>query len=275
MWPVSNLYNYLFASSTQTGTRAPKPKYIYNWKRQSADIRDYQLEESKLTTLNFPKSYSLRNDMPPVLDQKKLGSCVSNATANALRYCLKKEHEVDFAPSRLYMYYYTRLIEGNINEDTGCDIRDAMKELHTYGGCHESVWPYDISKFTKRPANKCTREAKTHLEGFKYVAVRQNLNSIKTALVSGFPVIFGVNVYSSFESQDAMETGNIPMPDTDSEELLGGHCILLCGYDDTTELFTFENSWGNVGDAGYFTLPYEYVLDKELASDFWVINFWK
>lgn len=273
MWPSLNINNYFFT----TIPVKPTPKYIYNWKRQAVDARDYKLDELvHLTALSFPKKYSLREQLPPVLDQGHLGSCVSNATANALRYCLKKEHEVDFAPSRLYMYYYTRLIEGNVNKDTGCDIRDAMKELHTYGGCHESVWPYDISKFTKRPANKCTREAKTHLEGFKYVAVRQNLNSIKSALVSGFPVIFGVDVYSSFESPDAMETGNIQMPDTDKEELLGGHCILLCGYDDTTELFTFQNSWNtSVGDLGFFTLPYKYVLDKNLASDFWVINFWK
>jgi C1A family cysteine protease len=172
------------------------------------------------------------------------------------------------------MYYYTRLIEGNPNEDTGTTIRDMMKELHTYSDCHEDLWPYNISQFAKRPPNKCTKEALTHLKNFKYRAVRQNENVIKTALYSGFPIIFGVDVYESFQSDESMSTGNIPMPDTYTEELLGGHCILLCGYCDETKLFTFQNSWGNVGDKGFFTLPYEYVLNKSLSSDFWIINFW-
>lgn len=276
MWGLSYL------SSWFSEKKAYQPKYIYNFKRQPDDIRDFQFEEDALRFYSsLPTKYSLRKDMPPVLDQGRLGSCVSNATANALEYCLKKEHEIEFAPSRLYMYYYTRLIEGNVGEDTGCVIRDAMKELRTYGGCHESIWPYDISQFTKRPSNKCTREGKSHLDGFKYLAVRQNVNSIKRAITSGFPIIFGVDVYESFESDDAMETGNIPIPNPSREQLLGGHCILLCGYDDSTKLFTFQNSWNTgtpehpIGDAGYFTLPYEYVLDKSLASDFWVVSFWK
>jgi C1A family cysteine protease len=267
MWGLSYL------SSWFSEKKVYQPKYIYNFKRQTDDIRDFQFQEDVNSSL--PDKYSLRKDMPPVLDQGRLGSCVSNATANALEYCLKKEHEIEFAPSRLYMYYYTRLIEGNVGEDTGCIIRDAMKELRTYGGCHESIWPYDISQFTKRPSNKCTREGRSHLEGFKYLAVRQTLNGIKEAISKGFPIIFGVDVYDSFESDDAMETGNIPMPNPSREQLLGGHCILLCGYDDSTKLFTFQNSWGNVGDSGFFTLPYEYVLDRNLASDFWVVTFWK
>ena len=82
-------------------------------------------------------------------------------------------------------------------------------------------------------------------------------------------------MFSSFESDEAMSTGNIPLPETDNEEALGGHCILMTGYDDNTKLFSFQNSWGeSVGDKGYFTIPYEYVLDENLASDFWIINFW-
>jgi C1A family cysteine protease len=270
------MWNYLFGSKKEKIV----PKYIYNFKRQKDDIRDLVFD-GVIENENLPSQFSLRSEMPPVLDQGRLGSCVSNATANALRYCLKKEHEIEFAPSRLYMYYYTRLIEGNPNEDTGTTIRDMMKELHTYGDCHEDLWPYDISQFTKRPPNKCTKEALTHLKNFKYKAVRQNLNSIKSALYSGFPIIFGVDVYESFQSEESMSTGNIPMPNTYSEELLGGHCIDLVGYDDNTRLFTFQNSWGignlehPVGDQGFFTLPYEYVLDSSLASDFWIINFWK
>ncbi|HLG96380.1 MAG TPA: hypothetical protein VKX49_08720 [Bryobacteraceae bacterium] len=49
-------------------------------------------------------------------------------------------------------------------------------------------------------------------------------------------------------------------------------CHLPDRYDDAKQLFTFRNSWGSSwGDQGYGYLPYAYVLDPSLASDFWVI----
>jgi C1A family cysteine protease len=206
--------------------------------------RDIYYEEDVNIT-EFPTKVYLRESgfVPTVLDQGRLGSCVTNATANGLEFCLKKEKEIDFLPSRLYMYYYTRLIEGNPNKDTGCTIRDCMKEISTYGVCPESMFPYDISKFTIRPSNECMRVAREHIDGFRYVSVRQNARSIKEVLVSGYPIIFGVDVYESFQSREAMETGDIPMPNVWRERLLGGHAILMTGYDDESERFTFENSW--------------------------------
>ena len=55
--------------------------------------------------------------------------------------------------------------------------------------------------------------------------------------------------------------------------MLGGHAIVIVGYDEEKRLFTFRNSWGeDWGDKGYGYLPYDYVCDKDLASDFWVIT---
>ena len=40
--------------------------------------------------------------------------------------------------------------------------------------------------------------------------------------------------------------------------------------------FFIQNSWGtDVGKQGYFTIPYKYVLDPNLASDFWVFTLFK
>jgi C1A family cysteine protease len=260
------MFSYFFGKKSE-------PLYIYNYKWDKKDDRDLQFEPVNTTT-ELPSEFSLKDQMPPVLNQKNLGSCVSNATANALQFCLKKECEIVFAPSRLYMYYYTRLIEGHPDKDTGTSIRDMMKELHTYGDCQEDLWPYDISKFTQRPPNKCTKQALTHINKFKYQSVKQNLDTIKRALVSGFPVIIGVAVFESFQSRESMKTGDIQMPKR-GEELLGYHCVLLTNFDDSTQRFGFQNSWSeNVGNKGYFTIPYEYICDKELAGDFWIINFW-
>ena len=57
---------------------------------------------------------------------------------------------------------------------------------------------------------------------------------------------------------------------TKNEKVLGGHAVMLCGYDDKTEMFIVRNSWGSEwGDKGYFYMPYDFI--KQYASDFWVL----
>jgi C1A family cysteine protease len=78
-------------------------------------------------------------------------------------------------------------------------------------------------------------------------------------------------VYDSFESPEVASTGEVPMPGAD-EQLRGGHAVLAVGYDDSTQRFLVRNSWGDQwGDGGYFTMPYEYLTNPDLAQDFWAI----
>jgi C1A family cysteine protease len=55
--------------------------------------------------------------------------------------------------------------------------------------------------------------------------------------------------------------------------MLGGHAVLAVGYDDNAQRFIVRNSWGRRwGIAGYFTMPYAYLADDNLAADFWTIR---
>jgi C1A family cysteine protease len=57
------------------------------------------------------------------------------------------------------------------------------------------------------------------------------------------------------------------------EKLLGGHAVIAVGYDDTQQRFIVRNSWGpKWGMAGYFTIPYQYLTDTNLADDFWTVR---
>jgi len=252
------------------------PKYIYNHRKQPIDERDHKfhLTVPQLTT-TLPSHVDLRTTgfMPPVLDQSQIGSCTANATSNALRYCLHKEKVTDFQPSRLFIYYYSRLIENSVNEDSGAVIRDVMKAVQTYGACSENNWGYDISKFTVHPPTNVVRAAQSHVKNFQYLAVNQDLNSIKNALVQNFPIVFGMSVYSSFESDTVAKTGQVPMPNLQTEQNLGGHCQLICGFQDSTQTFIVMNSWNvSWGDKGFCYIPYAYLLDASLSQDFWVIK---
>ena len=244
------------------------PKHYYGWKHDKNDDRDF-IYKSCLTPL--PSSLSLRGKMPPVLDQLQLGSCTSNSICNAFRFDEIKQSLPNIERSRLFLYYNERVIDGDVNTDDGASIRDGIKSANTTGICSSDLWPYDITKFKEKPPQECYNNAKLN-HTIVYQKVNQNLNDMKSALYSGYPIVIGFVVYTSMESTIVAQTGNVPMP-SDGEQVLGGHAILLCGYDDDKQLFNFQNSWGTSwGDLGFGTIPYAYVSKPELASDFWIME---
>jgi C1A family cysteine protease len=51
---------------------------------------------------------------------------------------------------------------------------------------------------------------------------------------------------------------------------MGGHAVLAVGYSDRDQRFIVRNSWGkDWGRAGYFTMPYAYLANRNLSDDFW------
>jgi len=242
----------------------------YGWKPDLPDFRDHKFALEALDVL--PESIDLRNNMPVVYSQNELGSCTANAIAAAIEYDQKKNNLPSvYVPSRLFIYYQERTIEGTVNSDSGAMIRDGVKACNTIGACPEDLWPYDTAKFTENPSQICYDNAGTH-KIISYESVDQDLNSLKTVLASGFPIVFGFSVYSSFESPGVAQSGIVPMP-TQSDSMLGGHAVLISGFDNQKQSFLVRNSWGSGwGQQGYFWLPYDYVTNPNLADDFWVIK---
>jgi C1A family cysteine protease len=243
----------------------------YGWVPDLPDARDLLFSATRAAVAKLPPSIDLTAGMPPVYDQGQLGSCTANALGAAFEFDLKKQHSKDFMPSRLFIYYNERAIEGSISTDSGAQIRDGVKTLAKQGVCAETEWPYDPAKFAKKPTAACfTDGKKTKVASYQRVA--QNLNQLKGALAAGFPVVIGFTVYDSFESDEVAKTGVMPMP-APAEHVLGGHAVLVVGYDDASQRFRVRNSWGTSwGQKGYFTMPYEYLTNSGLSSDFWTLR---
>jgi C1A family cysteine protease len=256
------------------GCPTVKPTFKkYGWKKQLPDHRDIKFKLDRTITDNLPTSIDARKSgfMPHVYDQGSLGSCTANSIAAALEFDRAKQGLEVWTPSRLFIYYYERLGEGTVNSDSGAMIRDGYKVINTTGYAKETTWPYVTGRFTMAPSEAAMAEAATN-KSVQYQSVDQTETAIKTVLAQGYVISFGISVYASFEGRDVAANGFVPLPHT-SEKNLGGHAILLVGYDDNRKVYIFRNSWGkDWGDGGYGYLPYAYVHNENLASDFWVVE---
>lgn len=243
----------------------------YGWAPQLPDKRDLKYTVAKTPVL--PTKIDLRAMCPPVYDQGQLGSCVANATAGAFEYEQKRQGIQSWTPSRLFIYYNGRVIEGTVPYDYGLYVRDGIKTVVKSGVCNEIEWPYTISQFAVQPTTQCYTDAKKN-EATQYLSLNNSvITTLKTCLLEGYPFILGFTVYSSFESEHVATTGIMPMPNFKTEQVLGGHCVMCVGYDDSKSAFIMRNSWGTSwGLGGYFYMPYAYATDLDLASDFWTIR---
>ena len=216
--------------------RKPSAHGGYGWIRDIPDQRDYAYAAP---LMRFPKglppSVDLRSECPPIYDQGQLGSCTANGIAAAIEFDQRKLGNMEFTPSRLFIYYNERVIEGNVNQDSGAQIRDGIKSVATLGAPPETDWPYDTSKYTEKPSDIAYADAlKDIVTGYSRVA--QNLSQMEGCLAEGYPFVFGFTVYASFESDAVAQTGIVPMP-ASGERLLGGHCVAAVGYDSSRRCF--------------------------------------
>ena len=176
---LNYLYKKVYGSS--------KLERKYGWKKGDKYTKHCKM---LLTVENYHsniKLVDLRGKCPDVYDQGKLGSC----TANSLAFCYHydellniesnrliidnedttnitvklvsktKESNV-FVPSRLFIYYNERNLEGTVDKDAGAEIHDGIQVMNTIGVCPETDWVYDISKFAVKPDEKCYTEALNH-----------------------------------------------------------------------------------------------------------------
>ena len=251
----------------------------YGWKRDKLDPRDHY-RTFKHPTLGYPLTSSkvdLRNKCPHVYDQGSLGSCTANAIAFAYEYDQIKQHEVHiFTPSRLFIYYNERTMEGTVDYDAGAEIRDGIKSVNMQGICTEQEWPYNIYKFTVKPDNRWYEEGKKN-HRVAYKRINMHLDEMKNCLHNGLPFVFGFVVCESFEQIG--RDGVMMIPD-ENEDILGGHAVAAVGYDDNMEAngekgyFIIRNSWGkNWGtESGHFYMPYNFITNPKYCSDFWTIE---
>ena len=239
----------------------------YHWVKDKIDTRDHLYQ---LTNAAQSNVVDLRQYCSTIEDQGNLGSCTGQAIAGAIELLHKRQNRT-LDISRLFIYYYERVLIGTVNYDSGAYIRDGIKVCYKYGAPTENLWPYNIRKFRTVPQKTALIDAaKRKVTSYQRAA---DFNQVIDAITSGYPVTIGFSVYSSFDSPTVARTGIMPYPNVNKEKLLGGHAVLLVGYNKNNNTFIARNSWGTRwGDQGYFYMPFQVIQNNRMSSDFWVVK---
>ncbi len=245
------------------------------WLPDTPDQRDLTYTPRDIAPHAMPPVIDLRTKFPPVYNQGHLGSCTAQALAATFDFNRMLQGASFMSPSRLFIYWNERDMEGTVASDSGAMLRDGIKVLVQLGTPRESTWPYIIEKFTHKPPTVAYKEAEKS-QALTYQRIERppgdSLNDMLMCLNDGYPFVTGFMVYESFETKAVAKTGIVPMPDI-KERALGGHAVVVVGYNIDKEWFICRNSWGERwGDKGYFYMPFAYLESTELASDLWTIR---
>jgi C1A family cysteine protease len=245
----------------------------YGTIRDRHDARDHVFDPPARFRRHLPQTVDLRPHMPSVYNQRHLNSCSANALAAALWF---EEHRHDRnarypTPSRLFIYFNERVIEGNLAANGPVSLRSGYKTVNRDGVCAERLWPYDVRRFRRPPTAAC-RNAATRHKAIGYARVRTDLTDMRACLANRQPFTFGFQVHETFKSRLVKHTGVVPIP-THLDKTLGGHAMLVVGYFEDSRHFIVRNSWGSSwGDRGYCYIPYHYLMEPDLAWDFWTVS---
>jgi C1A family cysteine protease len=238
----------------------------YQADRQKSKDEAFSPKQSK----SLPGQIDLRPYMSAVEDQSATNSCAANATAGAYEYLMKRLKGRAEDVSRLFIYYNARALDGDTTLDEGTYIRSCVKAAKKQGLCTESTWPFNPDQILERPAKVAYEEAQGFLLNPIPRQVRVSLQAMKNCLAEGFPFIFGLQLFGSF--QKAGSDGLVPMPDPENEQHDGGHAMLCVGYSEPDNVFIVRNSWGREwGEYGYCYIPYDYMTNPELNTDCWTL----
>lgn len=251
-------------------------KRSYGWKPSLPKRHFPALELKEFPALAPAFSLMDTGFMPEVWDQGSSSSCTGHGTTAAIMYARAKQKLPFTDLSRLFPYWNARVAEGDTNDD-GASVGDVIIASQKYGDCPYADLPTDPNLVTVPPSQQAFTDALDHraLKAVRVLgAVEQSFEyHLKHCIsVLQVPVVFGFTVYASFESNAVAQTGMMPMPGP-AEQILGGHCVVACGYDDSTKMVMVRNSWGSDwGKGGYFFMPYSFICDHSYASDFHAIT---
>lgn len=242
---------------------------------EQPDGRDLDIDALGLASSDVPLSFSLAAHEPPIRNQGSTNTCVAQALAAAIDIRESLAGLPHDPVSELSIYWNSRRLHGSQMIDAGTYVRTACESLRHVGACPRQYWPWSKRHLSmhRRPGTEAYMKAHPRRGGRYYRIAEQGearLLAIRSAISSGFPVVFGTTITDAFQRSDGAWL--IDRPNLVVETPVGGHAMVLTGYD--TESFRTLNSWGTRWrGAGVADLSNAYVSWYQ-TRDFWIIDGW-
>ena len=231
---------------------------------------------NRIAHRGLPSKVDLADLMPPVGNQGQQSSCVAWSTAYANKsyqeFVERKDkgawtyksgnapnYKTLFSPAFIYNQI-------NGGKDSGSSISDAMALVVSKGAIPWDAMPYNEKNYSKQPTvEQLQLAAKFKAKEFQRLRYNEP-NEIKNQLAQGRPVVVGILI-----NENIYEIGKKIYNEAKGANL-GGHAITLVGYDDATNTFKYQNSWGiEWGDKGFGYIDYKY-FSKVCRSAFVMID---
>jgi hypothetical protein len=208
----------------------------------------------------LPARVDLSPNMPPPGQQGEQNSCVGWAVAYALKSYQEKVDEGwtynlpdgrlsaarVFSPSFIYN-------QCNHGQNVPILYMDAFNVLTEKGAALWVDMPYLAADFVTQPGPDVVRKASRYKIDFWRQVNVQDIKEVKSHLHAGYPVLIGANVDAAFIKQPAGQVWNT------IGTAIGGHAMVVVGYDDAKQAFRLMNSWGSQwADNGFCWVDYDH-----------------
>lgn len=234
-----------------------------------ANLAEYlAVMKSDKDSFGAPSSFDLRNVsgknyITPVKNQSSCGSCVAFGTIAAVEGTARwlannPSLNVDFSEAQLF-YCHARS-EGRHCQN-GWWVPPAMTAFKDKGVTDEAHYPYSPGDQNCTGLQSGWQNAVKKITGFTKIT---SISGMKTWLSTKGPLTACYTVYADFY---AYRSGVYKRT---SNDVRGGHCVCMVGYNDTGRYWICKNSWGTgFGENGYFKIGYgECGIDNEV----WGVN---
>ena len=189
----------------------------------------------------------------PIRNQGQCGSCWAfSMTAGLEAYALRQNNTPN---TNLDLSEQVLISCSGVGSCNGGTINPDY--LQSTGLPKESAYPYTATDGTCASAASGWQNSTYKIDSWG--SVDQTVTALKSAIANYGPVPAAFMVY-----QDLMHyTGGVYS--FTSGKKLGGHAILVVGYNDDGQYFIVKNSWGTSwGENGYFRIAYSQVTSSKV-----------